>query len=352
MIRETERVLQSRSGTFGMEAVARQFATDEHVLVLRNGLFSYRWTEIFEMGSPLHGIPTSHTVLKAEHIIHLRNESSSSSSSSSSVLHQYAPHNIEEVVATIQREKPAAVFAPHVETSTGIILPDNYIRRLADAVHATDGILVLDCVASGTIWIDMKELGVDVVITAPQKVWTAPPCAALVQLSSKAIERMQQTQETSFSMSLKRWVAVMDAYENGGFAYHTTPPTDCLRDFQEVSVEMLQFGLPDLKQGQINLGTQARSLFQDKALISVAAPGFEAPGVLVYYSPHHVENDVMVRLFQEHGLQIAKGVSWHIDEPRDTRSFRIGLFGVDKLEHPQDTLDILDTALDRVLKEA
>ena len=331
-----------------MEAVARQFATDKHVLVLRNGLFSYRWTEIFEWGSPAHGIPKTHTVLKAQSVV-------AQQVTQTKQLPQYQPYPLDQVLAAISQELPAVLFAPHVETSTGMILPDEYIRNLSKAMHAVDGLLVLDCVASGTIWVDMKALGVDVVITAPQKVWTALPCAALVMLSNRAVQSMSNensSQETSFSMSIPRWLSVMEAYENGGFAYHTTPPTNCLRDFQQVSVEMLQFGLPQLKQAQFDLGVQARAMLDSQHLTSVAAPGYQAPGVLVYYSPLHVDNARMVSLFQHHNLQIAKGVPWKIDEPADTTSFRVGLFGVDKLENPQRTLSILEAALHEVLAEA
>jgi aspartate aminotransferase-like enzyme len=196
-------IMYDRSGTFGMEAVARQFATNEHVMVVRNGWFSFRWTEIFDMGS----IPSSHTVLKAQ-------PQPPKSESDQHV--QYAPYPIDEVEKKIMEERPKAFFAPHVETSTGMLLPDDYISRVATAMHKVGGVMVLDCIASGTVWVDMKELGVDVVISAPQKGWTGPACAALVMMSERAVDRMYETEETSFSMSLKRWSAIMDTYENGG----------------------------------------------------------------------------------------------------------------------------------------
>ena len=323
-----------------MEAVARQFATDEHVMVIRNGWFSFRWTEIFDMGGPGKSIPSSHTVLKAQpHKV----EGSPHSS--------YAPYPIDDVVKKVQEERPAVLFAPHVETSTGMILPDDYIRKAAAAVHEVGGLFVLDCIASGTIWADMKDLGVDVVISAPQKGWTGPACAALVMMSEAAAAKMAETQETSFSMSLKRWSAIMDAYEKGGFGYHTTMPTDALRDFHEISVETLKFGLQELKEAQYELGQQARSALDSRGLVSVAAPGFQAPGVLVYYSPEGTDNPVMMARFKDHGLQIAMGVPWRIDEPEGLRTFRMGLFGLDKMGNIPDTVGTMENALDAVLAE-
>jgi aspartate aminotransferase-like enzyme len=330
------------SGTFGMEAVARQFAQKEHVMVIRNGWFSFRWTEIFDMGGANH-IPRSHTVLKAQPV--------PTDDPASPHVH-YAPHPIEEVVNRIQEERPAAIFAPHVETSTGMMLPDDYIRKAADAVHEVGGVFVLDCIASGTVWADMKDLGVDVVISAPQKGWTGPACAALVMMSDRAVSRMAETEETSFSLSLKRWSAIMDTYEMGGFGYHTTMPTDALRDFHEISVETMRFGLPELKEKQAELGATARSALDSRGLTSVAAPGFQAPGVLVYYSPSGVENPVMMERFKGHGLQIAMGVPWRIDEPAGLHTFRIGLFGLDKMGDIVGTVGTLGDALDAVLSES
>ena len=329
------------SGTYGMEAVARQFATNEHVMVLRNGWFSYRWTEIFDMGGPGMTIPKSHTVLKAQPV---------ATTDGSDHTH-FAPYPIEQVVEKIKEERPAAFFCPHVETSTGMILPDWYIKQAAEAVHEVGGIFVLDCIASGTVWVDMKDLGVDVLISAPQKGWTGPPCAALVQMSSKAVEVMNTKQETSFSMSLRRWSTIMDTYEKGGFGYHTTMPTDALRDFHEISVETLEFGLPELKAAQLELGQKARAVLNSKGLTSVAAPGFQAPGVLVYYSPEQTDNPVMMTSFKSQGLQIAMGVPWKIDEPEGLKTFRIGLFGLDKLGNVDKTVDTMEKALDAVLHD-
>jgi len=331
------------SGTFGMEAVARQFATDKHVMVIRNGWFSFRWTEIFDMGGPRHAIPSSHTVLKAQPV--------SPEDPDCPHMH-YAPYPIDDVVEKVMEERPAVLFAPHVETSTGMILPDDYIRKAAKAVHDVGGLFVLDCIASGAIWADMKDLGVDAVISAPQKGWTGPACCALVMLSEKATEKMAESQETSFSMSLKRWSAIMDTYEKGGFGYHTTMPTDGLRDFHEISVETLKFGMPELKAAQYKLGADARALLHSRGLTSVAAPGFQAPGVLVYYSPIGQDNPTMMNKFKDHGLQIAMGVPWRIDEPSGLNTFRLGLFGLDKMGDIPKCVGTLETALDAVLTDA
>jgi aspartate aminotransferase-like enzyme len=283
-------------------------------------------------------IPKSHTVLKAQPV-------------ESEKHMQYEPYPVDEVVKKIYEERPAVLFAPHVETSTGIILPDDYIRKVTEAMHKVGGLFVLDCIASGTVWADMKDLGVDVVISAPQKGWTGPCCAALVMMSDNAAKKMQTTQETSFSMSLKRWSAIMDTYEAGGFGYHTTMPTDGLRDFHEITVETLKFGIPELREAQLELGKEARNALDDRGLTSVAAPGFQAPGVLVYYSPTGIENPVMMNKFKTRGLQIAMGVPWRIDEPDGLKTFRMGLFGLDKLGNISNTVDVLTTALDPVLTE-
>lgn len=298
----------------------------------------------------LNTIPRSHTVLMAQPL--------TTTTTTTSEFHKqchYQPHPIEDVVAKIKEETPAVLFAPHVETSTGMILPDDYIQKAAQAMHDVGGLFVLDCIASGTVWADMKDLGVDVVISAPQKGWTGPACAALVMMSDRAVHKMttqqQQSEETSFSLSLKRWSAIMDAYEKGGFGYHTTMPTDALRDFHEISVETMKVGLPKLKELQQQLGHRARTLIDSKGLTSVAAPGFQAPGVLVYYSPTDVDNPVMMNKFKHHGLQIAMGVPWRINEPDGLKTFRIGLFGLDKMDDIDQTLNVMEHALDQVLTE-
>ena len=313
-------------GSFGMEAVARQFATDQHCLVIRNGFFSFRWSQIFEMG----GIPSKETVLKAAPI-------------SDQPQAPFAPAPIEQVVETIKAEKPAMVFAPHVETASGIILPDDYLKQVADAVHSVGGLFVLDCIASGTIWVDMKAIGVDVLISAPQKGWSSSPCSALVMLSEAADQRLQETTSTSFACDLRKWRDIMIAYENGGHAYHATMPTDALRGFRDTMLETMKEGLTAVKERQWKLGTAVRELMAKHGFASVAAPGFEAPGVVVSYT----DNDTIKSgaAFVQLGLQTAGGVPLMCDEPADFKTFRVGLFGLDKLGDVDAAVARLEKAL-------
>lgn len=319
------------SGTFGMEAVARQLAHGRKCLVIRNGWFSYRWTQIFEMG----GIPASSTVLKA------RPQSQPSQAA-------FIPPPIDEVIATIAAQKPDLVFAPHVETSSGMILPDDYLRAVADAVHAVGGLFVLDCIASGALWVDMQASGVDVLISAPQKGWSASPCCALVMLSQAAQSRVEATQSSSFACDLKKWLQVMQAYEQGGHAYHATMPSDGLMRFRDVMWETRDYGFEALRDDQLELGRRVRALLAEKGFKSVAADGFEAPGVVVCYT-----TDSEIRSgskFAAQGLQIAAGVPLQCDEPADFQTFRIGLFGLEKLRNLDRTVDILQRALDNILE--
>jgi aspartate aminotransferase-like enzyme len=314
------------SGTFGMEAVARQFASGKHVMVVRNGWFSYRWTQIFDMGA----IPASHTVMKA------RRTTDGSQA-------PWAPAPIEEVTAAIAREKPALVFAPHVETSAGMMLPDSYLRALADAVHAYGGLLVLDCIASGAMWVDMRATGVDVLISAPQKGWSSSPCCAMVMLSQHARQAIDNTQSTTFAMDLRKWLQVMETYEAGGHVYHTTLPTDALVRLREVMLETEAYGFAKVRQEQIELGRQVRTLLQQLGYPSVAAAGFEAPGVVVSYT---TDADIQSsKKFIAAGLQTAAGVPLQCDEPADFRTFRIGLFGLEKWHHVERTVGHLKAAL-------
>ena len=318
------------SGTFGMEAVARQLATGQKTLVIRNGWFSYRWTQIFEMGQ----IPAASTVLKARPVA----EGSQAA---------YAPAPLAEVLATIAAEKPQVVFAPHVETSSGMILPDDYLRAVADAVHAVGGLFVLDCIASGTLWVDMQACGVDVLISAPQKGWSASPCCALVMLSAAAQARVEATQSSSFACDLKKWLQIMQAYEQGGHAYHATMPSDALARFRDAMKEAEAKGFAKVCEQQRELGRRVRALLAGKGFKSVAAEGFEAPGVVVCYT-----DDAQIKngsKFAAQGLQIAAGVPLQCDEPADFQTFRLGLFGLDKLGNVERTVATLEQALDKVL---
>ena len=317
-------------GTFAMEAVARQFATGKKCLVIRNGWFSFRWTQIFDAG----GIPSASIVLKARPV-------------DDSEQPAFAPAPIEEVVATIHDQKPDLVFAPHVETSAGMILPDAYLRAVGEAVHAVDGMFVLDCVASGTIWVDMKAAGVDVLISAPQKGWSGSPCAGLVMLSALARQRIESTTSTSFAADLRKWLDIMKAYENGGHAYHATMPTDALRGFRDVMNETVAYGLDKVRDEQQQLGDAVRALLVGRGFKSLAAEGFQAPGVVVSYTRDtEIHNG---KKFAEAGLQIAAGVPLRCDEPDDFRTFRLGLFGLDKLHNIDRTVEALDRALSQIL---
>jgi aspartate aminotransferase-like enzyme len=316
------------SGTFAMEAAARQFATGKKVVVIRNGWFSYRWTQIFDAGS----IPSESIVLKA------RQQKAEAQA-------PFAPCPIEEVVATIKKEKPAVVFAPHVETSSGMILPDSYIRAMADAVHEVGGMLVIDCIASGTIWLDMKKLGIDALISAPQKGWSASPCCGLVMLSQLGLERTRNAKGTSFSCDLGKWLGIMEAYEKGGHAYHATMPTDALTLFRDTMQETAGLGLAKVKEQQQTLGDKMRAVLESKGFPSVAAEGFKAPGVIVSYTTDPDMQNGKKMLAQ--GLQIAAGVPLQCDEREDFKTFRIGLFGLDKLQNIDRTVAQLQTALDK-----
>ncbi len=318
------------SGTFGMEAVARQFGTNKKCLVIRNGWFSFRWTQIFEMAS----IPSDEIVLKARPV-------------EDGPRAAFAPAPIEEVVATIERERPGVVFAPHVETSSGMMLPDSYVRAMGDAVHAVGGMLVLDCIASGTIWVDMEECGVDALISAPQKGWSGSPCCGLVMLSALGLERLVATMSTSFACDLGKWHQIMQAYENGGHAYHATMPTDALRIFATVMEETEAYGFDRMRARQEDLGSKVRALLESRGIKSVAAPGFQAPGVVVSYTED--EGIKTGKKFAEMGIQIAAGVPLRCDEPEGFQTFRLGLFGLDKLQNIDRTVEKLEEALGEIL---
>ena len=317
------------SGTFGMEAVARQFATNRQCLVIRNGWFSYRWSQIFDMGA----IPSGCTVLKARPVEAGRQAA-------------FAPPPVAEVVAAIDADKPAVVFAAHVETASGIMLPDAYLRQVADAVHAAGGLFVLDCIASGTMWVDMQATGVDVLISAPQKGWSGSPCCALVMLSPLAREKIDTTTSTSFACDLRKWMQVMEAYEAGGFAYHATMPTDALAVTRDVMLETAAYGFAKVRDEQRELGTRVRALLAAKGFRSVAAKGFEAPGVVVSYTDD--DGIQSARKFVDAGLQIGAGVLLQCDEPADFKSFRVGLFGLDKLHDIERTVATFAAALERL----
>jgi len=322
-------VLVPGGGTYAMEAVARQFATDQSCLVLRNGWFSFRWSQIFEMGN----IPSEEIVLKASRV----SEDSQA---------PFAPPNIDEVVELIKKRKPHMVFAPHVETSSGIILPDDYIRSIAAAVHSVGGMFVLDCIASGAIWIDMKDCGVDILISAPQKGWSASPAFGMVMLSSDAAEKINETKSTSYSCDLLKWLQIMQAYESGGHAYHATMPTDAIKHFRDTVNETAEFGFDNARKKQQELGDKVSALLEKNNITSVAAKGFQAPGVVVSYTTDkEIQNGSK---FKDIGMQIAAGVPLQCDEGDDYQTFRLGLFGLDKLKDVDAAVKKLENALNQV----
>ena len=317
------------SGTYGMEAVARQFATGQPVLVIRNGWFSYRWTQIFDMGR----IPASSTVLKAHQ-------------TGPGAQAPWAPAPIADVQAAIARDKPAVVFAPHVETASGMILPDGYLRAVADAVHAVGGLFVLDCIASGAMWVDMQATGVDVLISAPQKGWSSSPCCAMVMLSEHARTAIDGTTSTSFACDLKKWLQIMASYEKGGHAYHATLPTDALTRLCAAMQETQAYGFAKVKAEQEALGQKVRALFESRGLPSVAADGFKAPGVVVSYTTDPgIQSG---KKFLDQGLQTAAGVPLQCDERADFMTFRVGLFGLEKWHQVERTVGQLAAALEEI----
>ena len=323
-------VLVPGSGTFGMEAVARQFAGDKRVLVIRNGWFSYRWTQIFDMGR----IPSESIVLKARRVGEGKKA-------------PFAPAPIDEVVASIQAKRPDVVFAPHVETSSGMILPDAYLRAVADAVHAVGGLFVLDCIASGALWVDMVDCGIDLLISAPQKGWSSSPCCAMVMLSELARARIDSTSSSSFACDLRKWLQIMETYEAGGHAYHATMPTDALTRLRDVMQETQRYGFAKARAEQQELGDKVRALFVANGLQSVAAAGYQAPGVVVSYTDDpEIQSG---KKFIGQGLQTAAGVPLQCDEGTDFQTFRVGLFGLEKLHNIDRTVRQLETALAGVL---
>ena len=317
-------------GTFGMEAVARQFAKGADVLVVRNGWFSYRWSQIIETG----GLTKSATVMKAR-------------PQGNAAVAPFVPAPIDDVVTAIRDQKPQVVFAPHVETSAGMILPDDYITAMSAAAHEVGALVVLDCIASGCAWIDMKALGVDVLISAPQKGWSASPSAGLVMMSARAEAQLAETQSDSFALDLGKWRSIMKAYEDGGHAYHATMPTDALRAFRDTILETKAYGFERLKEAQWRLGDGVRQMLADRGVVSVAAKGFGAPGVVVSYTD---DPDVKTgKAFAAKGMQIAAGVPLQVGEPDGFSTFRLGLFGLDKLYDVDATLNRLAGVLDEVL---
>ena len=318
------------SGTFGMEAVARQFAADKKVLIIRNGWFSFRWSQILDMGR----IAAESTVLKARRV-------------GSEKQSPWVPAPIDEAVAAIRAKKPDVVFAPHVETSSGMILPDDYLRSVAAAVHEVGGLFVLDCIASGAMWVDMVDVGVDILVSAPQKGWSSSPCCAMVMLSERARAAIDGTTSSSYACDLKKWLQIMETYEGGAHAYHATMPTDALTRLCEIMKETQAYGFAKVRTEQMELGAKVRALFESRGIPSVAAEGFKAQGVVVSYTEDpEIQSS---RKFLAAGLQTAAGVPLQCDEPADFMTFRVGLFGLEKWHNVDRTVAQLAAALDKVL---
>jgi aspartate aminotransferase-like enzyme len=295
-----------------MEAVARQLATGRRCLVVRNGLFSYRWSQIFDAGSV-----TGHTtVCSARPVSDERHA-------------PWAPPPVDEVVEAIEGNRPEVVFAAHVETAAGMVLPDDYVRAVAAATHGAGGLFVLDCIASGALWVDMTELGVDVLLSAPQKGWSGSPCAGYVMLGEAGRAQVMSTTSTSFAVDLQKWLTITEAYTRGQTPYHATLPTDTLAHDAALMLETRAAGLSELRQAQTSLGARVRAMLAEFGFPSVASEGFAAPSVVVAFT-----DDPDVRSgakFKAQGIQVAAGVPLMCGEGDDFSTFRVGLFGLDKL---------------------
>lgn len=324
-------IVMPGSGTFGMEAVARQFATGKRALILRNGLFSYRWSQILETGGITAAGKTS--------VLMARRQAEGPTA-------PWAPPPIDEVMAAIASQRPQVVFAAHVETASGILLSDAYLKELAAATHAVGGLLVLDCIASGAVWVDMRATGVDVLLSAPQKGWSGAPGAAIICLSRAALSQLEGGSSTSFALDLKKWRQVMQAYEEGGHTYYATLPTMTLLDLRDVMRQASERGFDQLCRQQSELGRRVRDLLAERGFASVAAPGYEAPGVVVSYTD---DPDVRSgKAFAAAGVQVAAGVPLMCGEPADFSTFRVGLFGLDKLADVPGTVQRFKDALDQL----
>ena len=311
------------SGTFGMEAVARQFATGRKCLVIRNGWFSFRWTQIFDMGQ----IPSESIVLKARQV-------------GNGPQAPFAPPPIEEVVAAIREQRPEVVFAPHVETASGMILPDDYLKAVGDAVRAVDGLFVLDCVASGTVWVDMAASDVDVLISAPQKGWSGSPCCALVALGERARARIDATTSSSFACDLKKWLQIMEAFENGGHAYHATMPTDALAAMRDVMLETEAYGFARVCRGAA--GTRPpRARAARKPRLSRASPPRASRRRVSSSATRPIRISSRAGSSSPSACRPLPACRCMCDEPPEFRTFRIGLFGLEKLHNPERTVNNL-----------
>ena len=196
---------------------------------------------------------------------------------------------------------------------------------------------------------DMAEAGIDILISAPQKGWSASPCCGVVMISENARIAIETTTSSSFACNLKQWLEIMEAYEGGGHAYHATMPTDGIVTFRDSMKETGEYGFEKVRLEQQELGDRVRSLLTEKGFKSVAAEGFQAPGVVVCYTDDgDVQNG---KKFAAQGLQIAAGVPLRCDEPEGFQTFRLGLFGLDKLHNIDRSVASLSSALDAMTEE-
>lgn len=316
-------------GSYAMEAVARQLVTGKRTLIVRNGLFSFRWSQIIDTGR----ITDDVTVLKARQ-------------TGDEPTAPWIPAPIEDVTAAIRRERPEVVIAPHVETAAGIQLTDSYITAMADAAHEVGALVVLDCVASGASWVSMTDTGVDVLVSAPQKGWSGTPCAGYVMLSPAGRDAVKRTTSTSFAVDLKKWLFITDEYGEGRTPYHATLPTDGLAHNAALMAEARDRGLENLRAAQIDLGTKVRALLEERGISPICTGEFAAPSVVVAYTD---DPDVKSGAkFKQAGVQVAGGVPLQCGEPESFSTFRLGLFGLDKLGDVDGTVDRLRTALDEL----
>ncbi len=315
-------------GTYAMEAVARQLATGRRCLVVRNGLFSYRWSQIFDAGS----LTAQTTVCSARPVSDERHA-------------PWVPPPVDEVVEAIERVRPEVVFAAHVETAAGMVLPDDYVRAVATATHDAGGLLVLDCIASGALWVDMNELGVDVLLSAPQKGWSGSPGAGYVMLGEAGRAQVMSTTSTSFAVDLQKWLTITEAYTQGRTPYHATMPTDTLAHDAALMLETRATGLSELRQAQMSLGTRVRVMLAELGFASVASEEFAAPSVVVAFT-----DDPEIRSgakLKQRGIQVAAGVPLMCGEGDDFSTFRLGLFGLDKLTDVEGTVERLSARLEQ-----
>ncbi|HKX68365.1 MAG TPA: alanine--glyoxylate aminotransferase family protein [Intrasporangium sp.] len=316
-------------GTVAMEAVARQLVTGRRALVIRTGLFSYRWSQILDVGA----VTTDVTVCTARPDSPARDAA-------------WSPPPPDEVVATIRRARPEVVLAAHVETASGMVLPDEYVQAVGEATHEVGGLFVLDAIASGALWVDMAAAGVDVLLSAPQKGWSGTPGVGYVMLADRGRAAVDASESTSFAMDLRKWLSIADGYVDGRAAYHSTMPTDAIARNAAVMRDTQDRGLESLRASQIDLGGQVRALLAERGFRSVAAEGYEAPGVVVVHTDDPgLQSGARLR---EVGIQAAAGVPLMCGEPADFSTCRVGLFGLDKLADVDGTVARLAAGLDRL----